>query len=55
LVCGHPLASAGYSEIPEHPVRRRSHGIETFNVLRGGEYLFMPSLSALTWIGQGEW
>ena len=25
--------------------------IETFNVLRGGEYFFMPSLSALRWIG----
>jgi len=37
--------------IPKEPVRRRIHGIETFNVLRGGEYLFMPSLSALKWIG----
>jgi len=36
--------------IPRHPVRRRLHGIETFNVLRGGEYIFMPSLSALRWI-----
>jgi len=36
--------------IPQHPVRRRIHGIETFNVLRGGEYLFMPSLSALRWL-----
>ena len=36
--------------IPEVPVRRRIHGIETFNVLRGGEYFFMPSLSALGWI-----
>jgi hypothetical protein len=36
--------------IPSEPVRRRSHGIRTFNVLRGGEYLFMPSLSALRWI-----
>src|SRR5258706_1381266 len=36
--------------IPEAPVRRRIHGIETFNVLRGGEYLFMPSLSALNWL-----
>src|SRR4029450_2060567 len=33
--------------IPEHPVRRRIHGIQTFNVLRGGEYFFMPALSAL--------
>ena len=37
--------------IPSQPVRRRIHGLETFNVLRGGEYLFMPSLSALRWLG----
>jgi Dyp-type peroxidase family len=37
--------------IPKEPVRRRLHGIETFNVLRGGEYFFMPSLSALKWLG----
>jgi Dyp-type peroxidase family len=37
--------------IPRAPVRRRIHGIETFNVLRGGEYFFMPSLSALRWLG----
>ena len=38
--------------IPREPVRHRVHGIETFNVLRGGEYFFMPSLSALKWIGE---
>jgi Dyp-type peroxidase family len=38
--------------IPAEPVRHRLHGIETFNVLRGGEYFFMPSLSALRWIGE---
>jgi Dyp-type peroxidase family len=38
--------------IPQEPVRRRIHGIETFNVLRGGEYFFMPSLSALRWLGK---
>jgi Dyp-type peroxidase family len=37
--------------IPQEPVRRRIHGIETFNVLRGGEYFFLPSLSALRWLG----
>jgi deferrochelatase/peroxidase EfeB len=37
--------------IPGKPVRRRIRGIETFNVLRGGEYFFMPSISALKWIG----
>jgi Dyp-type peroxidase family len=36
--------------IPREPVRRRVHGIETFNVLRGGEYFFIPSLSALRWL-----
>ena len=36
--------------IPKEPVRRRIHGIETFNVLRGGEYFFMPSISALNWL-----
>jgi hypothetical protein len=25
--------------------------IHSFNVLRGGEYFFMPSLSALKWLG----
>jgi hypothetical protein len=38
--------------IPREPVRRRVHGIETFNVLRGGEYFFLPSLSALKWLGE---
>src|SRR5262249_46832598 len=37
--------------IPKKPVRRLVLGIETFNVLRGGEYFFMPSLSALKWLG----
>jgi Dyp-type peroxidase family len=37
--------------IPQHPVRRRIHGIDTFNVLRGGEYFFLPSLTALKWLG----
>ena len=40
--------------IPRDPVRRRVHGIETFNALRGGEYFFMPSLSALKWLGDAE-
>jgi Dyp-type peroxidase family len=36
--------------IPKQPVRRRIHGIETFNVLRGGEYFFMPSISGFKWL-----
>jgi Dyp-type peroxidase family len=42
----------GVFTIPKEPVRRRIHGIDTFNVLRGGEYFFMPSLSALRWLGE---
>jgi Dyp-type peroxidase family len=38
--------------IPKEPVRRRVHGIETFNALRGGEYFFMPSLSGLRWLAE---
>jgi Dyp-type peroxidase family len=36
--------------IPKQPVRRRIHGIQTFNVLKGGEYFFLPSISALNWL-----
>jgi deferrochelatase/peroxidase EfeB len=39
--------------VPQAPVRRRIHGIETFTVLRGGEYFFLPFLpspSALRWL-----
>ena len=39
--------------IPKDPVRRLVRGIETFNVLRGGEYFFMPSISALEWLANG--
>src|SRR5215470_10334117 len=36
--------------VPKEPVRRRIRGIQTFNVLKGGEYFFLPSLSALNWL-----
>ena len=45
----------GTFTIPYTPVRRRVDGVTTFNRLRGGEYLFMPSLTALRWIGEGRW
>ena len=38
--------------LPEQPVRQRMCGMATFNELRGGEYLFMPSLSALKWLSE---
>ena len=36
--------------VPQKPVRARYAGMDTFNELRGGEYFFMPSLSALRWM-----
>jgi Dyp-type peroxidase family len=45
----------GSFTLPQPPVRRRLDGVTTFNELKGGEYLFMPSLSALRWIGEGNW
>jgi len=39
----------GTFTIPKEPVRNCVHGIETFDVLRSGEHLFMPSLSAPIW------
>ena len=44
----------GTFTIPKEPVRRRLHGIQTFNLLKGGEYLFVPSLSALKWLANLE-
>ena len=45
----------GTFTVPRVPVRQRIDGVSTFNQLRGGEYLFMPSLSALRWIGGAAW
>jgi Dyp-type peroxidase family len=39
--------------IPRDPVRQLVRGIDTFNVLRGGEYFFMPSMSGLNWLANG--
>jgi len=41
---------AGDFTIPRQPVRRRLTGIPRFVVTRGGEYCFMPSLKALSWL-----
>ncbi len=37
--------------VPRRPVRKRLQGLPQFVVTRGGEYCFMPSLSALRWLG----
>jgi Dyp-type peroxidase family len=43
-------AGAGTFTIPMKPIRRRLQGMERFVVTRGGEYGFVPSLSALRWL-----
>ena len=37
--------------IPRRPVRRRLPAVPRFVTTRGGEYAFMPGLSALRWLG----
>ena len=47
--------SDGLFTIPRAPARRRIDGVQTFNVMKGGEYLFLPSLSALRWLASEGW
>ncbi|MFG3369267.1 Dyp-type peroxidase [Streptomyces sp. NPDC090032] len=49
-VAGSADDSAGYT-IPRRPVRRRLAALPRFVITRGGEYCFLPSLSALRWLG----
>jgi Dyp-type peroxidase family len=44
-------ADKGTFAIPRRPVRRVLAGLPRFVTMRGGEYGFMPSLSALRWLG----
>ena len=49
-----PIAGAGDGTgkfiIPRKPVRRSFYGLPRFVVTRGGEYCFMPGISALGWL-----
>jgi Dyp-type peroxidase family len=53
-----PIAGAndgtGTFTIPKKPVRRRIACLDRFTVTRGGEYAFMPSISALRWLSRLE-
>jgi len=40
----------GSFSIPRRPVRRQLKGLSRFVVTRGGEYCFLPSMSALRWL-----
>jgi len=51
------MGSMGEDEsfsIPGRPLRKRLQGLPRFVVTRGGEYCFMPSLSALKWLSELE-
>jgi Dyp-type peroxidase family len=45
---------AGSFDIARRPLKRRLEGLPRFVVTRGGEYCFVPSLSALRWLGALE-
>ena len=45
-------AGKGVFTVPQDPLRRRYANLETFNVLRGGEYFFVPGLPAIEWLSQ---
>jgi Dyp-type peroxidase family len=51
-----PIAATGEGPrdytIPRRPVRRRLRGVPRFVTTRGGEYAFLPSISALRWLGE---
>ncbi|MFF4762523.1 Dyp-type peroxidase [Streptomyces sp. NPDC001292] len=49
-VAGSAEQEAGYT-IPRRPLRRRLAPLPRFVVTRGGEYCFLPSLTALRWLG----
>jgi Dyp-type peroxidase family len=42
----------GEFTLPRRPVRKRFKGLPNFVVTRGGEYCFMPSLSAIRWLSE---
>lgn len=43
--------NGGFTQ-PSDPLVKKYRGLQTFNVMQGGEYCFLPSLSALKWISE---
>jgi Dyp-type peroxidase family len=52
-ICGVAQSPTEFT-IPQRPIRRSLKGFPQFVTTRGGEYFFMPSLSALRWLGDLE-
>jgi Dyp-type peroxidase family len=50
-IAGYHDGAASYS-FPNRPIPRKLHGLARFVVTKGGEYAFMPSLSALRWLAE---
>jgi Dyp-type peroxidase family len=48
-------SGGGDFQVPRRPIPRRVHGLPHFVVTRGGEYAFLPSLSALRWLADAGW
>ena len=48
------LPHSAFVRMGDDPAKRID-GVQTFNVMKGGEYLFMPSLSALQWLSTAGW
>ncbi|MBL3547276.1 Dyp-type peroxidase [Chryseobacterium sp. KMC2] len=42
----------GLFTCPGNPLVKRYHNLQTFNIVKGGEYCFIPSISALKWISE---
>ena len=53
-VIGSNHNGGGNFTLPKKPLRKRVQGIPNFVVTRGGEYCFMPSLSAIRWLADLE-
>lgn len=51
-VSGAATGDEGTFNIPRRPIRRQLHGISRFVTTRGGEYGFLPSISALQWLSE---
>jgi hypothetical protein len=54
-----PLMGSPHDEdttltIPDEPVRRRVTNMQRFVEVRGGAYFFMPSMSALRFLGHAD-
>lgn len=51
---GDPLVGAntgdGQFVMPQKPIRRRIQSLPSFTAIRGGDYFFVPSVAALSYI-----